>query len=588
MPVLRKTNFTLLLIFFLACFVRLYGISFGLPHTRCRPDEEEIIFTALQFFSGDLNPHFFNYPTLYMYLLFGIYTTYFLIRAAFGGSVSDFLAEMALEPARFFLMARILSAIWGALTTLIVFLIGKYLFGKKTAFVSAFFMSIAYLHVRDSHFGTTDITMTFFITCATLYIVKSYKSDRIFNYLTAGVFTGLATATKYGGILLIVPMVVAHVIGHATQVSNQPNISNSNNRRRMFSAFRIFVHGTITALKKKHIWLYGVCTIGFFLVFTPFALLDFNTFSKDFLFEVRHLAQGHGIILQRGWWYHLRYTLPYGTGWLIFLSSFVGVVIYAKKDCVRALILYLFPVIFYVVTGKGYTVFVRYMIPMIPFICIASASCVTFITTILTKALRNTKILPVIVVFIAVFTALPSIYHVLLFDNMISTPDNRLTTAEWIIQNIPPGSTIYHSGSLYGRVQLPLSSEALEEKYQERLQKGGQGRLITIRMNHLKSMGMPQGYQEWKYDETDIMLVKNSLPDYIIIQKSPLTQASIVPKSIQEFVKGKYLLMKSFEVVDLNAKGNWYDQQDDFYVPFVGFKDIRNPGPNLYIYERIP
>jgi hypothetical protein len=48
--------------------VRYWGIHFEIPGTVSRPDEEFIVATALQFFKGDFNPEFFNYPTLYMYL----------------------------------------------------------------------------------------------------------------------------------------------------------------------------------------------------------------------------------------------------------------------------------------------------------------------------------------------------------------------------------------------------------------------------------------------------------------------------------------------------------------------------------------
>src|SRR5258705_10986002 len=58
----------LALLVVLAALVRVWGLRFGLPHTECRPDESVIVELAEQFWSGDLNPHFFRYPTLQMYL----------------------------------------------------------------------------------------------------------------------------------------------------------------------------------------------------------------------------------------------------------------------------------------------------------------------------------------------------------------------------------------------------------------------------------------------------------------------------------------------------------------------------------------
>src|SRR5216683_334065 len=63
--VARRSVRTGLIISFLAlaALVRVWGLRFGLPHTECRPDESVIVGLAGQFWSGDLNPRFFRYPT---------------------------------------------------------------------------------------------------------------------------------------------------------------------------------------------------------------------------------------------------------------------------------------------------------------------------------------------------------------------------------------------------------------------------------------------------------------------------------------------------------------------------------------------
>jgi len=114
-----------------------------------------------------------------------------------------------------------------------------------------------------------------------------------------------------------------------------------------------------------------------FLLFTPFALFDFTTFVRHVLSEATHLANGHAVmgqplILGRGWWYHARFTLPYGMGSLMFLAAVAGIIVALWKQPRRALLVFLFPLAYYAFSGKGYTVFVRYMIPMLPFLCIGA------------------------------------------------------------------------------------------------------------------------------------------------------------------------------------------------------------------------
>jgi hypothetical protein len=49
-----------------AAVVRCWAIDFCAPGPLCRPDEETVVGIAIQFFGRDLNPHFFDWPTLFM------------------------------------------------------------------------------------------------------------------------------------------------------------------------------------------------------------------------------------------------------------------------------------------------------------------------------------------------------------------------------------------------------------------------------------------------------------------------------------------------------------------------------------------
>ena len=75
----NQTNgLIIVLILAVAAAVRLWGIDFEMPYLDSRTDEITIFGIAKQFFTGDYNPHFFNYPTLYIYLVHGLYGTYLL------------------------------------------------------------------------------------------------------------------------------------------------------------------------------------------------------------------------------------------------------------------------------------------------------------------------------------------------------------------------------------------------------------------------------------------------------------------------------------------------------------------------------
>ena len=64
----KKAVLALVPVWGIAAFLRLWGIGFGLPDDF-HPDEPTVIETAFRMASfGDLNPHFFTWPSLFFYL----------------------------------------------------------------------------------------------------------------------------------------------------------------------------------------------------------------------------------------------------------------------------------------------------------------------------------------------------------------------------------------------------------------------------------------------------------------------------------------------------------------------------------------
>ena len=95
----------------LALLVRVWGIGFGLPHTWARPDESRLIGLAMRLGTGDLNPHIFNYPSLLVYVLFGLYALYYAsgrLSGRFNG-IGDFVRAYGADPAAVYLIDRGLS-----------------------------------------------------------------------------------------------------------------------------------------------------------------------------------------------------------------------------------------------------------------------------------------------------------------------------------------------------------------------------------------------------------------------------------------------------------------------------------------------
>ena len=95
-------------ILLVAAGLRFWGLSFGLPHDHCRPDENLLVHHALSIGSGDLNPHAFYWPTLHFYLLALVFGVYFVAASAVGAfsGLQEFELYFHLDPSPFYLLGR--------------------------------------------------------------------------------------------------------------------------------------------------------------------------------------------------------------------------------------------------------------------------------------------------------------------------------------------------------------------------------------------------------------------------------------------------------------------------------------------------
>ncbi len=108
---------------------------------------------------------------------------------------------------------RLWSPIFGSLTLILVFLLGKKLYNNYVGFVSAIVLgtfSIFYLFARHA---MTDVPFVFFTVASIYFFVLSEKAERTTRYVVlGGLFFGLALLTKQVEALLIPLIVFGYLI----------------------------------------------------------------------------------------------------------------------------------------------------------------------------------------------------------------------------------------------------------------------------------------------------------------------------------------------------------------------------------------
>lgn len=455
----RRESWFLGGILLIGFLLRVWGIGFGLPHLY-HPDEADIVHRALAFGAGDPNPHFFVYPSFYMYLLFLIYGFYFLIGYLFGvfHSVIDFQNLFFRDPTTFYLLGRFLTVLFGSATIWVMYRVGKNLFNQEVGLFCALLLAFSPLNVRDAHYAFVDIPMIFFILAALFFIDAVSKRSHRWDYLWAGVFIGLGTATKYLPILLSFPLLIAHFINHRGRI------------RKL-------------SISKNLILSFSVIGVVFFIT-SPFCLLDFPTFWQDvFSYSLFYSRQNFGDITT---WKPVIANFHHWEG-IPFLIVFVGgllwfVLRYYKK---RFLLLFSFPIIYFVGIGiRGY-IAERYLLPILPFLILWGSK---FIYDIIWSVpfFKRKKAIYFSLGLLLIVVPTQKICR----QNYLFCQKSTQTLAkEWIEANIPPGAAIVLEGNT---APLSPTKETILEKIKDlKPINSPKARQMTLKLSLQLQAGLP-------------------------------------------------------------------------------------------------
>lgn len=274
----RPYALALIAICLLSLGLRLWRLDFGqeLPYLAHTDEPTQYNPAVRMIQTGDLNPHFFNYPSLTIYLHALVLYAGFWVGRLLG--LFDSLAglqpirtvEMAVgvvgTPA-LLLLGRATTAIVGTLTVGLVYAMTRALARARWVPVwAALLLALSMPHIRLSHYMTVDVIATFFAAVAVMGCTLALaRRERRWLWLGA-VCGGLATASKYNYAVLALPVGLACLLSAPADLEKQFK--------------RLMLAGL----------LFGLA----FVVTSPYVLLDFETaYEKGILQEIEHYRGGH-------------------------------------------------------------------------------------------------------------------------------------------------------------------------------------------------------------------------------------------------------------------------------------------------------
>ena len=225
---------------------------------RFFPDEALIVNHAMAFGTGDLNPHYFIYPSLYMYVLFIVYGITYLGGRLLGvfGSTDDFVHLFFTNATVFYLPGRLIAVFSGVATVWMVYKLGRRAYNLQVGLISAALLSFSVLHVSFSHYLKTHVPAGLLVIVTLWFAWSIYNGQNSWrHYIMAGATAGLAASTIYHAGFVLVSIGVAHLL--------------QSNKRAGFPLADLKLAGA------------ALSSFGGFVLTTPYSVLDWPTFFSD-------------------------------------------------------------------------------------------------------------------------------------------------------------------------------------------------------------------------------------------------------------------------------------------------------------------
>lgn len=391
---------------------RFYNLNWDKGHLF-HPDERNIALavTRIRFFSH-MNPEFYAYGSLPIYIF-----------RATGDAMSYISHDSSWvnDWGKINLIERWYSALFSTLTLVTVFIIGRKIISNTVGILAMWCTAFTPLLIRQAHFGVTESMITFFGTLIVLMSLRLLNHPTWLKILSAGIIFGLSVATKASCITFGIIPISALLLSQNRLTSKKKHV----------------------LLKILHCALLASVAFGVYSVISPYTFLSWGKFKESMDYE-GGIVWGKRIVV---YVYQFLDTTPYlyqikqlffTQGVFPAILSLIGfsyVVIKTIRHVDKKIfVVFIWPLVYFVIVGAWYAKFVRYMVPVYPFLALASA---VFVNDILsTRIYKGIKI-----GILSMALTMPLFYSFALM-NIYTTKQTRISASEWMYDHIPPKTHI--------------------------------------------------------------------------------------------------------------------------------------------------
>ncbi len=395
----------------LGLVLRVWGAKWGLPFAYQTDEERLYVHHAVQMLNRDhLNPHYFQNPPLFSYILEAVYAVGYGAQKA-GGMIGEVPDRGSL-----YLTGRIVTALIGTLGIWFTYLAGRRFFDTATALLAALVMAVGFLPVFYSHAALNNVPAMVAVAGSLIGIAGIMRRGRPIDYVIAGVGLGLAAATKYTAGAVLLPLITATILGQRTD--SFPD------------GWRGPARGLCYAL--------GAALLAF-LVANPQAIFDNVHFRAAIKTQDRLVGdEKFGQDPDGGIPFYL-FSFTWGLGWVPALAALGAIWPLWKRDRRVALVLVPILPLFIFYMGHQTRYFGRWMLPIVPIVCILAgyggASLIRFVRE--RRPAMRPALAGALTGAVALALALQGLVYSAHNDRVLSQPHTMNLARTWMIDNVP-------------------------------------------------------------------------------------------------------------------------------------------------------
>lgn len=208
--------------------LRLLAVDYGLPHLYTT-DEGFEVDRALKLGAG-----VFDFSRVlkggYFYILFFEYSLIYILLRVLDtiSSAQDFVYLYYANPTVFWLPGRVTSAILGAFSCGLLFLLGRRAFGNYVVgIIAATLLAFHWDHVRATHLISIDAPLVATVIASFLVMLwhqDNSKSNNYRVYTLLAVLIAFATMTRLQAALLLIPLLIFHIRNVRASYFTRPTV----------------------------------------------------------------------------------------------------------------------------------------------------------------------------------------------------------------------------------------------------------------------------------------------------------------------------------------------------------------------------